>query len=111
MERQLTEIDKLKQLAEKHTVHYEVWPDYSLVEGKAQKVGFELDLCGSHDHGQTRLSPGCELCVHTFDDLRQIADWITPKEVRESEYAVQAFDSSLHAEPRMGLRPEVVLAL
>jgi hypothetical protein len=108
---QETDTRRLQSLVEKHTVYYEVSPEYMLVEDKPVKVGFELRLYGTHDHGSSRSTPGCERCVQTFEDLRQIAAWIVPREKRASWYEVQPFDHALHLTPRHSLRPEVVLTL
>ena len=57
VEEQTDDLDRLRQLAEKHTLHYKVYPEYSLVDGAAAKVDFELDLCGSHDHSSYVVVP------------------------------------------------------
>jgi hypothetical protein len=88
-------ITLLKTIVEKHTVRYQVWPHYEMHDGNRVMVGFDLQLHGTHDHGNTRLSPGCSLCAETFADLRKIAEWILPKEERPSSYEIPAFDQSL----------------
>ncbi len=103
--------DELKQLVEKHTVCYDIFPDCLLIEGEIRKVGFELQLFGTHDHGNSRLTPGCELCVHTFADVRRIAEWVLPQERRDSKYEIQPFDSALHETPKRRLMPEVALSI
>lgn len=90
-------VAELKQIIERHTVRYEVCPHYEIAGGKRVMVGYDLELYGTHDHGQTRLSPGCRLCAETFVDLRRIAEWILPKEHRPSQYEIAPFDQSLHA--------------
>ena len=85
----------LKVIVEKHTVRYEVWPHCEMNDGKQVTVGFDLELRGTHDHGNTSLSPGCPVCTATFSDLLQIAGWILPKEKRPSEYDLPPFDQSL----------------
>ena len=52
-------IGRLRNLVEKHSVCYEVRSEEQVVDGKIMKVGFELQLYGTHDHGETRLTPGC----------------------------------------------------
>lgn len=90
-------VAELKQLIERHTVRYEVWPHYEIADGKHVIVGFDLELYGTHDHGETQLSPGCRLCSETFAGLRRVAEWILPKEQRPSQYEILPFDQSLHA--------------
>ena len=85
-----------------HTVRYEVWPHYDVV-GRlgmdARRVidGFDLELHGTHQHGHTFMTPGCELCHSTYQDLRRIADDILPTEQRPSEYEILPFDCALHS--------------
>lgn len=102
-------IKELRNIIQKHTVHYEVWPHYEIANGKRVMVGFDLELHGTHDHGTTKLSPGCTLCLETFSDLRRVAEWILPREERPSQYDIPPFDHALHASPK---RPfEVVLPI
>jgi hypothetical protein len=101
----------LKQLVEKHTVCYEVFPDYLLVDGEPRKIGFELELFGTHDHGNSRMTPGCKVCVDTFADMRRIAEWILPREPRDSTYEILPFEPTLHETPKRRMRPEVALSI
>ena len=57
------------------------------------------------------MTPGCERCVHTYRDLRQIAQWIMPAEERPSVYEIRSFDSALHSARAIRRRLEVVLGL
>jgi hypothetical protein len=59
-------------------------------------VGFDLELYGTHEHGKTRLFPGCHLCEETYADLRHLAESILPSEQRPSMYEIPPFDASLH---------------
>jgi hypothetical protein len=88
-------IRQLKEAVEKHTVHYEVSPHYEVDDAKRIMVGFDIELHGTHNHGNTRLTPGCELCTQTYADLQLIAEWVVPKEERPSEYDIPPFYPSL----------------
>lgn len=68
-------------------------------------------MYGTHDHRETRLTPGCERCVQTFADLREIAEWIMPQEERPSRYEIEPFDRALRLSPTRKLRGEVVLTM
>lgn len=103
--------EELKELVEKHTVCYEVFPDRLMVKGEPRTAGYELQLFGSHEHGTSRMTPGCEICVHTFRDLLRIAESILPREARDSKYEIREFDAALHMAPGRGLRPEVALSI
>ena len=103
------EIGRLKAIVEKHTVRYQVWQHYEVRDGKQVMVGYDLELHGTHAHGNTRLSPGCSLCTETFADLQQIAECILPKGERPSQYDLTPFDQSLHGSGKGPL--EVVLPI
>src|ERR1044071_3785410 len=92
-------ITELKQIIEKHTVRYEVWPHYEMANGRRVIVGFDLELYGTEDHGKTQLSPGCHPCRETYTDLRRLAEWILPNEPGPAEYEIPPFDESLHQSP------------
>ncbi|MEW6211364.1 MAG: hypothetical protein AB1631_23565 [Acidobacteriota bacterium] len=104
-------IDRLRRFVQKHRVCYEVWPEYLMVKGKREKVGFELMLSGANDHESGQAVPGCERCRETFDDLRQIAEWIMPDEERDSRYEIAPYDHSFHSSPKRKLRVEVALSI
>lgn len=108
--------ERLREIARSHQVCYEVWPERSVSEGRAIRIGFELQLCGANTHsragGPNHPVPGCEHCVRTYGELRQIAEWILPTEERPSRYEIGAFDHSLHIAPKKRKsRSEVVLTI
>ena len=90
-------IKELKEIIRKHTIRYEVWPHFEISESQRVMVGFDIELYGTHDHGNTRLSPGCHLCAETHADLQRLAERILPKDYRPSQYEIPLFDQSLHA--------------
>jgi hypothetical protein len=91
---------ELREIIERHTVRYKVWPHYEIASGNRVIVGFDLELYGTHEHGKTRLSPGCHLCQQTYADLRRLAESILPTERRASMYEIPPFDSALHESSR-----------
>lgn len=108
--------ERLREIAEKHQVCYEVWPERSVAEGVKIQIGFELQLCGTNSHvgagGEHQPVPGCEYCHSTYEDLRQIAEGILPREERPSRYEIAGFDRSLHVAPHSRQsRNEVVLTI
>jgi hypothetical protein len=109
------QLERLRQIVERHRVCYEVWPERSVADGQKIVIGFELQLCGTNSHVATKGEqpvPGCKYCCETYEDLRQIADWILPTEERPSRYEIAAFDRSLHVAPRhRHSRSEVVLTV
>lgn len=91
---------ELAKLVEKHTVKYEVWRHWEIYDGKRVLVGFDLELHGTHDHGHTSLTPGCEHCQSTYRDLRSLAERVLPTEERPTGYDIEPFDNALHSEAR-----------
>ena len=108
-------LESLREIANKHQVCYEVWPERSVAEGVKIQIGFELQLCGTNSHvaaGEHQPVPGCEYCHSTYEDLRQIAEGILPLEERPSRYEIAGFDRSLHVAPHSRQsRSEVVLTI
>lgn len=99
----------LRDLVTTHGVRYEVWPHYELAGNEKIMAGFDLELCGTHDHGHARLNPGCSLCEQTYADLRTLAESILPTENRSTDYEILAFDHALHMSPGHLESPEVLL--
>src|SRR5262249_5652554 len=104
-------ISQLKELVDLHCACYEVWPEFLMVGRQKVKVGFDLELFGTHEHGTSWLEPGCALCVRTFEDLCRIAEWIMPKERRASRYQIDPYDHALRESPRRVFRVEVLLTM
>jgi len=96
-------MERLRGIACRHQVCYEVWPERSVLEGRAIRIGFELRLCGANAHtsddGLDHEVPGCTHCVQTYGELRQIAESILPRDERPSRYEIGAFDRALHVAP------------
>jgi hypothetical protein len=108
-------MEQLRAIARKHQVCYEVWPERSVAEGRKIQIGFELQLCGTNSHVAAKGKqpvPGCEYCQSTYEDLKQIAEWILPQDERPSRYEIGAFDRSLHVAPHSRhSRSEVVVPI
>ena len=96
-------MERLREIASRHQVCYEVWPERSVLDGHAIRIGFELRLCGANvqtsDDGLDHEVPGCAHCVQTYGELRQIAESILPRDERPSRYEIGAFDRALHIAP------------
>lgn len=109
--------ERLREIARRHQVCYEVCPEWSIAEGRRIQIGFELELCGVNEHvvenGSRRHPvPRCMHCFRTYGELRQIAEWILPREEGPSRYEIQAFDRALHLAPaKRQRRSEVVVTI
>jgi hypothetical protein len=109
-------MERLREIACRHQLCYEVWPERSVLEGRAIRIGFELRLCGANTHtsdgGLDHELPGCAHCVQTYGELRQIAESILPRDERPSRYEIGAFDRALHVAPHSRhSRNEVVVPI
>ena len=101
----------LVELVKRHQVCWEVWPEYLIVGGKQQQVGFELELSGTHEPGTEHVSPGCPACRHVYRALHSIADSILPKDERPSRYEIGPYEQALRYSAVRGNRPDVTLSL
>ncbi len=109
-------VKHLLEIARRHQVCYEVWPEWSVAEGRRIRIGFELQLCGANSHvseePDNHSVPGCAHCVSTYNELRQIAEWILPREYRPTRYEISGFNRALHVAPKKRKsRNEVVLTI
>ncbi len=109
-------VTHLIEIARQHQVSYEVWPERSVSEGRAIRIGFELQLCGANcqlsDEPGEHDVPGCEHCARTYDELHKIAEWILPSDDRPTRYEISGFDRSLHVAPKKRKsRSEVVVTI
>jgi len=75
------DIAVLKQLVVRHKVCWEVVPIWHVpLGGRKVKIGFEVELFGTHDHPKHSPAPGCEECHTIFSDVRRIATAVLPHE-------------------------------
>ena len=107
-------IEGLREIARRHQVCYEVSPEWSISEGRKIQIGFELELCGANNHaledgGLSHPVPGCLECFSTYNAMRQVAEWILPRDERPSRYEIQAFDRALHLAPSARQRRSEVI--
>jgi hypothetical protein len=115
-ERSRPPAEHLREIAHRHQLCYEVWPEWSVAEERKIQIGFELQLCGTNTHdsgdGSDHPVPGCSHCFSTYGELREIAESILPPEGRPSRYEIGAFDRSLHiAPPKRRRRNEVIVSI
>lgn len=110
-------VNRLREIVQQHQVCYEVWPEWSTKDGRKTQIGFELQLCGINNHivsngDSIHPVPGCPHCFRTYSELRDIAEWVLPREERPSRYEIQAFDHALHLAPaKRQRRSEVIVTI
>jgi len=102
-----TDLSKIKDLVQRFMVCWEVYPEQVLTKGEIRKVGFALELYGTHEPGTGHVDPGCEHCRPVQAALREIAHWILPREERPSMYEVGVEAQALTYSRERGNRPDV----
>src|SRR5215472_10027490 len=102
---------KLKQEVARFQVCWETLPDYYCVKGQRRQIGFVLVLAGTHEASVEHPEPGCEHCRNVRRALRAVAEWILPKERRDSAYDITPYDQAIHYDPSRRFRPEVTLQI
>jgi hypothetical protein len=106
--------EHLRLIARQHQVCYEIWPLWSIAEGKR---GFELMLCGvnghvSHEGNGVHAVPCCSHCAQTYSELREIVEWVLHLQKPPSGVEIRSFDRALHmAPPHRQLRKEIVITI
>ena len=98
---------EMEHLVQRFRVCWEVNREQAVVDGNLRDIGFDLDLYGTHEPGTDHVTPGCEHCHRVQSALRQIAEWILPREERPSTYEISVENQSLIYSPRRRNRPEV----
>ena len=105
-------LERLRDLVREHRVCREVLPEQLVVmSGQVLQVGFNLMLYGAHAHDTDRPKPGCERCQRIFVHLREIAQWILPKDERPSRYEIEIFDNAVRYDPLRGNRADVTVTI
>ena len=79
--------------------------------GEKRKTGFAIELFGTHEPGVHHVNPGCEQCLPVMAALKEIANWILPREERPSMYQISIDSQSLSYSPAHGNRPDVSLTI
>jgi hypothetical protein len=100
-------LSRTKELVQRHKVCWEAYPEQALLSSEIRKIGFSLELYGTHEPGVDHVSPGCEHCTNVKSALKEIAQWILPREKRESLYQVEIENQTLSYAQERGDRPDV----
>ena len=95
--------DALQDVVLRHQLSYEVWPEWSGCGGRPRRIGYCVSICGVNDRVDCIRGhhvPGCPHCGLTYDEIRQIAEWITLKEQLDCRFEIEPFDRAFHIAPR-----------
>jgi len=104
---------EIAALVEKHRVTWALFPEQHVDHETREivKVGFEIDLMGTHDDPAKPPLPGCDECREVYRALLRIAEWSVPTEHRDSIYDLGFFDGKLRQRPATFSRQDVQLTL
>jgi hypothetical protein len=87
---------EIEQLVRQHRVRWAVYPEWgSDASWRQQKVGFDLELTGTHFEPKHTPSPGCDECQVVYLALHRIAEFILPRELRPTKYDIDVFTGTL----------------
>jgi hypothetical protein len=106
-----TNLNHLKELIHRHKVCWNVWPEFTTARRDKRQIGYEVELAGTPEHGITHLEPGSEPCQHVFTALRQIAEYVMPREEHPLIYEIGPFDQSIRYWRLHSNRPDVLLSV
>ena len=101
----------LIELVRNYHIRCEVWPEYAVVARGLQKVGFELELLGSHSSDSHHLDPTCLMCERVRAALLAIVGDIVPGPDNSVRYEIDPHWQSLMCAPRLGNRPFVTVSI
>jgi hypothetical protein len=85
----------LVDLVRQYQVCSEVWPEYLMVGGKEEQVGFELKLSGTHASATQHTGPGCPTCRQIYSALHSLTEYVLPRRVQPSLYQVGPYEVAL----------------
>ena len=112
---------RIKGLVQRFRVCWEVHPEqalvkvvdskHALVNRELRKIGFSLELYGTSEPGTEHVSPGCSHSRRLQAGLKEIADWILPREKRACIYEVEIDIQSLIYSRQRADRPDVRLTI
>lgn len=108
-----TQFERLKGLVKRYRVCWRVWPEtvYDSRAKHEEKIGFDLELIGTHAPGVEHATPGCPDCREVFAALVDIAEWIMPQEERPTRYDIDPYERAIRYSPSRDFRPDVVLTI
>ena len=92
----LTSRSELEQLVRDHSVRWKVYPEWGTdASWQQQKVGFDLELTGTHFEPKHEPFAGCDECAKVYAALRRIAESILPSDPRPTKYEIEVFTGRL----------------
>jgi hypothetical protein len=78
---------------------------------KIREIGFSLELYGTPEPWAKNVSPGCDHCRRVQSALKEIIEWILPREQRKCTFQIEMEPPSLHYSPVRKNRPDVCVTI
>lgn len=100
-----------EQSVRRFRVCWEAWPEYVVVDGRKQQIGFELELSGTHAIEASHVNPGCVYCLEVFGALLDIADAVVPAGMRAIGFEFRPYEKILRYSAVRAFRPDVTLSV
>ena len=101
----------LREHVGRFRVCWESRPEYLCIRSEKRQIGFVLELAGTHEPGVEHPEPGCEHCQRVFAALREIAEWILPREACPSQYHIGPYEPAIRYSSAKRKRPEIILTI
>jgi len=112
-------VARIKSLVQRFAVCWEAHPEQAVVtlldfkeqtprvKRELRKIGFSLELYGLPEPSAENVLPGSNHCLRAQSALKEIADWILPREEDRCAYEVQMEPQSLSYSRVRADRPDV----
>jgi hypothetical protein len=101
----------LVELVERFCVCWESLPEVISVENEKRRVGFVLELHGTHALSGEHSTRNCNHCARVYGALRVIADWILPCEKGSSPCTIEIHAPFVSGAPLHGNRADIKLTV
>lgn len=103
---------EIRDLIQRYKICWEVWPECFVNNSHLDKIGFELELLGTHAEGTDHVSPGCDACVEVYDALWKLAKFIIPREPNlPTMFEIEPYETALRYSSIRKNRPDVLLQI
>lgn len=104
--------EELRALVERYKVCWNEYPLWFAAPNQTRvKIGFEIDLWGTHDHPAHPAAAGCEQCRPVRAALEKIASAVIPADHRRTRAEILPNDPSLHMAAQRHRRKDVLLEI
>jgi hypothetical protein len=116
-------LNVIRDLVQRFTVCWEAHPKQAVVavldpkqnerrfRRTIREIGFSLELYGTPEPWAKHVSPGCARCRRVQSALKEIAEWILPREQRKCTFQIETEPPSLHYSPVRKNRPDLCVTI